>query len=76
MLNRLFQWERSSSATRLRRRDRWRSQSTLLFRPHIVLGAGISDAPPRSLGHADWLAHLGSDRRPAADFRYVVSTNL
>ena len=56
--------------------ERWRSRSTLLFRPHIVLGAGISDAPPRSLGHADWLAHLGSDRRPAADFRYVVSTNL
>src|SRR6266487_7038096 len=54
----------------LRRRDRWRSRGALLFRPRIVLGAGISDAPPRSWAHADRPAHLGSDSRPAADFRY------
>ncbi|MGB8086967.1 MAG: hypothetical protein WCF07_11830 [Nitrososphaeraceae archaeon] len=41
-----------------------------MFRSHIVLWAGISDAPPRSRAHADWPAHLRSDRRPAADFRY------
>jgi hypothetical protein len=40
------------------------------FDPRIVLGAGISDAPPRSWAHADRPAHLGSDSRPAADFRY------
>jgi hypothetical protein len=49
-----------------------RSRGALLFRPRIVLGVGISDAPPRSRAHADWPAHLGSDRRPAADFQHVA----
>ena len=54
----------------LRRRDRWRSRGALLFRPRIVLGADISDAPSRGRARIDWPAHLGSDRHPAADFRY------
>jgi hypothetical protein len=37
---------------------------------HASFSAGISDAPPRSWAHADRPAHLGSDSRPAADFRY------
>jgi hypothetical protein len=57
----------SSDSTR--RGNRSRSRGALLFRPRIVLGTGISDAPPRGRTHANRPVHLGSDRRSAADFR-------
>ena len=50
--------------------DLGRIRGALLFRPRIVLGACISDAPSRRRTHADWPAHLGSHHHHAADFRY------
>ena len=53
-----------------------RIRGALLFRTRIVLGACISDAPSRRRTHADWPAHLGSHRHPAADFRYSSVNKL